>query len=66
MAIQYQVGDVVGLKSDGPDMTVKNLPKQGIRSGYVCQWFAGKKLEQGDFPEESLEPRKPKNDSHAA
>ncbi|QXP22696.1 DUF2158 domain-containing protein [Actinobacillus pleuropneumoniae] len=22
---------------------------------YTCQWFAGKKLEKGRFPEESLE-----------
>ena len=21
---------------------------------YICQWFAGKKLDQGAFPEESL------------
>ncbi len=24
--------------------------------GYWCQWFAGKKLERGNFPAESLEP----------
>ena len=46
---QFNVGDIVRLKSGGPDMTVEEeLTYQGI--SYRCQWFAGKKLESGIFP----------------
>lgn len=50
----FNVGDIVRLKSGGPDMAVKNLPQEK-GTIYVCQWFAGKKLEQGSFPADSLE-----------
>ncbi|TGA72329.1 DUF2158 domain-containing protein [Aliivibrio fischeri] len=56
----YAVGDIVKLKSGGPDMTVKEVIKNGIGSdgpfngNYRCQWFAGKKLDNGVFPQESL------------
>lgn len=51
---QYHVGTIVKLKSGGPDMTVRGVT---AASGNVlrCQWFAGKKLESGDFPINSLE-----------
>lgn len=48
MAKDLKVGDVVKLASDGPDMTIKTLPSTHSTQ-YVCQWFAGKKLEQGSF-----------------
>ncbi|MFZ7159657.1 YodC family protein, partial [Avibacterium gallinarum] len=55
---QFNVGDIVRLKSGGPDMTirtvVRNISEEFI-GFYDCQWFAGKKLESGRFPEESLE-----------
>ena len=54
----FAVGTIVKLKSGGPDMTVNehvynfnNQPTYNFR----CQWFAGKKLEGGVFPCESLE-----------
>jgi uncharacterized protein YodC (DUF2158 family) len=52
----FTVGEIVKLKSGGPDMTVKLVPS-AINPGtsYTCQWFAGKKLEQGTFPGDSLE-----------
>ncbi|EJL6619350.1 DUF2158 domain-containing protein [Vibrio cholerae] len=58
----YTVGDIVKLKSGGPDMTVKEVIKKGVGSidhdsfsgNYRCQWFAGKKLDNGVFPQESL------------
>ncbi|MCA8304170.1 DUF2158 domain-containing protein [Burkholderia seminalis] len=57
MAHKFKVGDIVQLKSGGPEMTVNALP--GVyRDDYQCQWFAGKKLEAGDFPENSLQPVK--------
>jgi uncharacterized protein YodC (DUF2158 family) len=56
MAIQskFAVGDIVKLKSGGPEMTVQTLPEPPAKS-YRCQWFAGKKLEAGSFPADSLE-----------
>lgn len=50
---EFEVGDIVKLKSGGPDMTVHSYEKQYDR--YWCQWFAGKKLEKGQFNEASLE-----------
>ncbi|HDR1514776.1 YodC family protein [Pasteurella multocida] len=56
---QFHVGDIVKLKSGGPDMTIKTVARNGLSDTftgfYDCQWFAGKKLESGRFPEESLE-----------
>ncbi|MHA6913766.1 YodC family protein [Ralstonia pseudosolanacearum] len=54
MATQFKVGDIVQLKSGGPVMTVRSTPAAS-QPGYWCQWFAGKKLEIGNFPFESLE-----------
>ena len=54
---QFKTGDIVVLKSGGPTMTIKSEKKVGIPErhiGYYCQWFAGKKLVQGDFPTDSL------------
>lgn len=58
MKNKYVVGDIVRLKSGGPEMTVRVAPD--TPNGYYdCQWFAGKKLESGRFPGEALEPVKP-------
>ncbi|PKC35341.1 hypothetical protein V462_11515 [Pantoea ananatis 15320] len=63
MSNQFKVGDVVKLKSGGPDMTIKKLGESYNRdqeiyqwdNTYTCQWFAGKKLESGSFPHDSVE-----------
>ncbi len=48
----FKVGDIVQLKSGGPKMTVYN---PDTLSGEVyCQWFAGSKLDSGEFPKDSL------------
>lgn len=47
----FAVGDVVRLKSGGPTMTVASADRS---NGTKCQWFAGKKMEWGYFPAESL------------
>jgi len=55
---RFSVGQIVRLKSGGPDMTVKEELRDytgGNNCSYRCQWFAGKKLEQGNFPHESLD-----------
>ncbi|WP_433785483.1 YodC family protein [Pseudomonas frederiksbergensis] len=49
---EFKVGNIVKLKSGGPDMTVKYYRAPG--EVYVCQWFAGKKLDSGEFKPESL------------
>lgn len=51
---KFSVGDRVMLKSGGPPMTVKSVPNYPPDEHYSCQWFAGKKLESGEFPAESL------------
>lgn len=64
----FTTGQVVKLNSGGPDMTVKRLIKKSsltdvgdynedkrpFAGSYECQWFAGKKLESGIFPQDSL------------
>lgn len=61
----FSVGTIVKLKSGGPDMTIKEVLtnfQDKPTGSYKCQWFAGKKLEDGIFPAESLElvPTQPK------
>ncbi|MBU4564049.1 MAG: YodC family protein [Desulfarculus sp.] len=46
-------GDVVRLKSGGPQMTVKFVDREF--HSVVCQWFEGHKLAEGNFSPESLE-----------
>ncbi|MEH3413987.1 YodC family protein [Phytobacter diazotrophicus] len=61
---KYSKGDQVVLKSGGPVMTVEKAltgNTTGVFTGnYRCQWFAGKKLDSGIFPEESLDQFTPK------
>ncbi|MBJ6351087.1 MULTISPECIES: DUF2158 domain-containing protein [Acinetobacter] len=55
---KYKIGDKVKLNVNGPDMAVKSISldyHKNFEGIYRCQWFAGKKLEWGEFPEESLE-----------
>jgi len=58
----FKVGQLVKLKSGGPDMTVKEVhdPNQyKPEFSFTCQWFAGKKLDSGHFPSDSLNPVQP-------
>ncbi|WP_196489370.1 YodC family protein [Burkholderia territorii] len=55
MAFKFKVGDIVQLKSGGPEMTVQSQPSNPSSTTYWCQWFAGKKLESGAFPENSIQ-----------
>jgi uncharacterized protein YodC (DUF2158 family) len=59
--IKYKTGDIVRLKSGGPDMTVedgdvnRDVPFPFAERGVVrCQWFGGRKLDSGLFHQESL------------
>lgn len=51
-------GSLVKLTAGGPTMAVNEVIsnyKNEPTGSYRCQWFAGKKLEAGVFPGESLE-----------
>lgn len=53
----FKVGDLVQLKSGGPEMTVEHV--QELSSGGFrvdCGWFAGKKREKASFPPDALKP----------
>jgi uncharacterized protein YodC (DUF2158 family) len=54
----FDIGDIVQLKSGGPEMTVQSVPTS-TGTLHKCQWFAGKKLEVGLFPYASLNTIKP-------
>lgn len=63
MANQFKDGDLVQLKSGGPTMTVTNTSTEGKGIVYT-KWFAGSKLESGNFPAEALQappPKEPKS-----
>ena len=56
---KYAVGATVCLNANGPVMSVKYVPSSQDKD-YTCQWFAGKKLDQGSLKEEQLVPAEPK------
>lgn len=52
MAKQFQVGDIVALRSGGPEMTVKS--PVDIDGDVRCMWFDGRALQENAFPAETL------------
>jgi uncharacterized protein YodC (DUF2158 family) len=57
---KFKVGATVTLNTGGgPVMSVKIVPSEQGRN-YSCQWFAGRKLDQGEFKEEQLIAAAPK------
>lgn len=54
MADEFKVGEIVQLKSGGPEMTVSNTNLFDKDDHVKCQWFGGRKLDQGAFPTASL------------
>lgn len=50
---EFEIGAIVKLNAGGPDMSVKFYRESN--EIYTCQWFAGKKLEQGEFKAVGLE-----------
>ena len=54
---EFNIGDKVQLKSGGPVMTVQaDLGSFGEgQKQYKCKWFAGNKLQSGDFAVDALE-----------
>jgi uncharacterized protein YodC (DUF2158 family) len=47
----FNVGDVVRLKSGGPDMTVDNASSSRI----ICNWFEGVIMHTAEFDQGTLE-----------
>ena len=48
----FKKGDIVRLKSGGPDMTVDGFYTP--TGQYTCQWFSGSKLQHGRFDPKTL------------
>lgn len=49
---EFKQGDVVQLKSGGPDMTCTG--EKSENGDVWCQWFAGEKVNKDCFPPDSL------------
>jgi len=47
----FEIGDVVQLRSGGPKMTVHGLVSDG---DIVCQWFEGNEVHEESFPKDAL------------
>jgi uncharacterized protein YodC (DUF2158 family) len=52
----FEIGDVVQLRSGGPRMTVHSLVSDG---DVVCQWFEGSEVHEENFPKEALKKVEP-------
>jgi uncharacterized protein YodC (DUF2158 family) len=58
--MQFEIGDVVRLKSGGPLMTVIKLESDGQ---VICQWFEKNQPQTGTFLGLVLEDRSDENES---
>jgi uncharacterized protein YodC (DUF2158 family) len=47
----FEIGDVVQLRSGGPKMTVHSLVSDG---DVVCQWFESNEVHEENFPKNVL------------
>ena len=52
---KFKAGDVVRLKSGGPDMTVTTAGTDSGVPTVWCSWFIGNKQEKGYFPDDAVE-----------
>ena len=54
---ELRVGDIVKLKSGGPNMTVAKIDINlaAKKNEIQCKWFAGKSLQMGTFNPQTLE-----------
>ncbi len=61
MSQTFEMGDMVRLKSSGPEMTIEDVDEYSMGSGRqqaLCKWFEGKDLKQEPFEFPSLEKAK--------
>lgn len=58
MTPKFKTGDVVRLKSGGPEMTISDVPTLESLgpdfADYQCKWFVGDKLHHGSFKADAL------------
>ena len=52
----FEIGNVVQLRSGGPKMTVHGVVSDG---DVVCQWFEGNVVHEESFPREALQKVEP-------
>ncbi|RIV42279.1 YodC family protein [Flagellimonas pelagia] len=52
---ELKLGDVVFLKSGGPEMTIYKVSERNNQVG--CKWFDGKELKYGAFIKEELQKK---------
>lgn len=52
---EWKVGDLVKLKSGGPQMTVTHVRERYGAKTIYCAWFVSTKKEEAEFPPDSLE-----------
>jgi uncharacterized protein YodC (DUF2158 family) len=52
-----KVGDVVEIKSGGPDMTVSKVEDWNGAMRATCDWFDGKSMQTSYFPLTSLKKK---------
>jgi uncharacterized protein YodC (DUF2158 family) len=50
--MEFKIGDIVQLKSGGPEMTVTGIGDEGL---VYCVWFLGPKQNNGHFPPGALD-----------
>ena len=53
--LRQQSGDIIHLKSGGPQMTVIDITFRGL---ITCEWFAGERLHRARFAPSSMAPDK--------
>jgi uncharacterized protein YodC (DUF2158 family) len=64
--MSFKVGDMVKLKSGGPDMTVMKIGTAGGEPMVWCVWFEGTKDAYGLFPPEALKASPELMETHEA
>lgn len=52
---EFQKGDIVKLKSGGPEMTIENIGTYNSVEKANCAWFDGKTKESSLFALEAIE-----------
>jgi uncharacterized protein YodC (DUF2158 family) len=57
MQSKFNVGDVVMLKSGGPEMTVSQIANNRGTLLIRTTWFEGDELKHGQFVEDSLQSK---------
>ena len=54
--MEFRVGDVVEIRSWGPDMVVTELREKGTQSFVVCTWWSGESPDCGCYCEYEFPP----------